>query len=151
MSAQMIVQTLRPITILLVEDALSDAHLIMREFQRSSFEAELHWVETGEAAMQFLHQQGSHRNAKRPDLILLDLNLPGLNGQEVLEQVKQHPDLKQIPIVILSTSPDPQDIRQSYALSANSYVTKPIEVHQFIQVVQQIIEFWLAAASLPIH
>jgi two-component system, chemotaxis family, response regulator Rcp1 len=147
----MIVQTLRPITILLVEDALSDAHLIMREFQRSSFETELYWVETGEAAMQFLHQQGSHRNAKRPDLILLDLNLPGLNGQEVLEQVKQHPDLKQIPIVILSTSPDPQDIRQSYFLNANSYVTKPVEVHQFIQVVQQIIEFWLAAASLPIH
>ncbi|MGG6268964.1 response regulator [Leptolyngbya sp. AN10] len=147
----MIVQTLRPITILLVEDALSDAHLIVREFQRSSFETELHWVETGEAAMQFLHQQGNHRNAKRPDLILLDLNLPGLNGQEVLEQVKQHPDLKQIPIVILSTSPDPQDIRQSYSLNANTYVTKPVEVHQFVQVVQQIIEFWLAAASLPVH
>lgn len=139
----------RPIEILLVEDSPSDANLTIREFNRARIANNLHWVEDGEAAMDFLHQQGDYTHVPRPDLILLDLNLPGMDGREVLEAVKADLSLKRIPIVILTTSSDEEDILRSYNLNANCYVTKPIDIQQFIHVVQLINEFWLAAVKLP--
>lgn len=140
---------LRPIEILLVEDSPSDANLTIREFGRAKIANNLHWVEDGEAAMEYLHCQGAFATAPRPDLILLDLNLPKMDGREVLEAVKADPVLKRIPIVILTTSTDEEDVLRSYNLNANCYVTKPIDIQQFIHVVQLINEFWLAAVKLP--
>jgi CheY-like chemotaxis protein len=142
-------QAFRCIEILLVEDSPSDANLTIKGFQNAKIANNLHWVEDGETAMSFLRQEGEYANAPRPDLILLDLNLPGLDGREVLTEVKSDPNLKRIPVVILTTSTDDQDILRSYNLSANCYVTKPIDVYQFIQVVQLMQDFWLAAVALP--
>ncbi len=139
----------RPIEILLVEDSPSDANLTIREFNRAKIANNLHWVENGEDAMDYLHNQGDFTNVPRPDLILLDLNLPGMDGREVLAEVKADASLKRIPIVILTTSTDEEDVLRSYNLNANCYVTKPIDIHQFIHVVQLINEFWLAAVKLP--
>ena len=139
----------RPIEILLVEDSPSDANLTIREFGKAKIANNLHWVENGEAAMDYLRCQGEFANALRPDLVLLDLNLPGMDGREVLAEVKADSDLKRIPIVILTTSTDEEDVLRSYNLNANCYVTKPIDMHQFIHVVQLINEFWLAAVKLP--
>ena len=142
-------QNFRPIEILLVEDSPSDAHLTIREFSKAKIANNLHWVEDGETAMEYLRNQGEFTDAPRPDLILLDLNLPGMDGREVLEEVKSDTDLKRIPVVILTTSNDEQDVLRSYNLNANCYVTKPIDIEQFINVVQLIKEFWLAAVLLP--
>ncbi|HEY9652652.1 MAG TPA: response regulator [Coleofasciculaceae cyanobacterium] len=142
-------QNFRSVEILLVEDSPSDANLTIREFSKAKIANNLHWVEDGEAAMEYLHQQGEYANAPRPDLILLDLNLPGMDGREVLAEVKSDHDLKRIPVVVLTTSNDEQDVLHSYNLNANCYVTKPIDIEQFIHVVQLINEFWLAAVMLP--
>lgn len=142
-------QNFRPIEILLVEDSPSDANLTIREFSKAKIANNLHWVEEGETAMEYLYQQGEFTDAPRPDLILLDLNLPGMDGREVLEAVKSDHHLKCIPIVILTTSNDEQDVLRSYNLNANCYVTKPIDIEQFINVVQLIKDFWLAAVLLP--
>lgn len=139
----------RPIEILLVEDSPSDANLTIREFNRAKIANNLHWVENGESAMDYLHCRGEFVDAPRPDLILLDLNLPGMDGREVLSEVKLDTDLKRIPVVVLTTSTDEEDVLRSYNLNANCYVTKPIDIHQFIHVVQLINEFWLAAVKLP--
>lgn len=139
----------RPIEILLVEDSPSDANLTIREFGKAKIANNLHWVENGEAAMEYLRGEGEFAHAARPDLILLDLNLPGMDGREVLAEVKADETLKQIPIVILTTSTDEEDVLRSYHLNANCYVTKPIDIHQFIHVVQLINDFWLVAAKLP--
>jgi len=139
----------RPIEILLVEDSPSDANLTIREFSRAKIANNLHWVENGEDAMNYLHRQGKFADAPRPDLMLLDLNLPGMDGREVLAAVKADETLKRIPIVILTTSTDEEDVLRSYNLNANCYVTKPIDIYQFIHVVQLINEFWLAAVKLP--
>lgn len=142
-------QNFRAIEILLVEDSPSDANLTIREFSKAKIANNLHWVEDGETAMEYLRNQGEFTDAPRPDLILLDLNLPGMDGREVLEEVKSDTDLKRIPVVILTTSNDEQDVLRSYNLNANCYVTKPIDIEQFINVVQLIKEFWLAAVLLP--
>ncbi len=139
----------RPIEILLVEDSPSDANLTIREFSKAKIANNLHWVEDGDTAMEYLRKQGEFTDVPRPDLILLDLNLPGMDGREVLEEVKSDPELKRIPIVILTTSNDEQDVLRSYNLNANCYVTKPIDIEQFINVVQLIKDFWLAAVLLP--
>ncbi|HEY9625361.1 MAG TPA: response regulator [Crinalium sp.] len=139
----------RPIEILLVEDSPSDANLTIREFSKAEIANNLHWVENGEEAMEYLHGQGEFAGALRPDLILLDLNLPGMDGREVLAEVKADESLKRIPVVILTTSTDEEDVLRSYNLNANCYVTKPIDIHQFIHVVRLINEFWLAAVKLP--
>jgi chemotaxis family two-component system response regulator Rcp1 len=99
--------------------------------------------------MNYLRRQGRHADAVRPDLILLDLNLPGMDGREVLAEVKADIELKMIPVVILTTSADEQDVLRSYNLNASCYITKPVDIHQFIKVVQLIDEFWLAAVTLP--
>lgn len=139
----------RPIEILLVEDSPSDANLMIREFSKAKIANNLHWLENGEDAMDYLRCQGEFADVLRPDLILLDLNLPGMDGREVLAEVKADEDLKRIPIVILTTSTDEEDVLRSYNLNANCYVTKPIDINQFIQVIKLINEFWLAAVKLP--
>jgi CheY-like chemotaxis protein len=139
----------RPIEILLVEDSPSDANLTIREFKRAKIANHLHWVEDGEHALNYLYCREEYTDVPRPDLILLDLNLPGVDGREVLAEVKANETLKRIPVVILTTSNDEEDVLRSYNLNANCYVTKPIDIQQFIHVVQLINEFWLAAVKLP--
>ena len=145
----MAIQTLNSIEILLIEDSPSDATLTMQSLQQAKITNTLHWVETGEAAMDFLYQRGEYVNAPRPDLILLDLNLPGMDGREILTEVKANPNLRRIPVVVLTTSSDEADVLRSYDLHANCYVTKPFDVQQFIQVIQLISDFWLTAVNLP--
>lgn len=142
-------QAFRRIEILLVEDSPSDANLTIKGFLNAKIANNLHWVEDGETAMNYLRQQGEFADVPRADLVLLDLNLPGMDGREVLAEIKSDPSLKCIPVVVLTTSTDEQDILRSYNLSANCYVTKPLDVYQFIEVVQLIKDFWLAAVKLP--
>lgn len=110
---------------------------------------QLHVVTDGEAALAFLKQEGKYKRAPRPDLILLDLNLPKLNGRELLSVIKADPQLKLLPVVVLTTSANTQDILQSYALHANCCITKPGDLDQFIEAVQITIKFWLTIAALP--
>ena len=145
----MALQTLNSIEILLIEDSPSDANLTMQSLEQAKITNRLHWVEEGEAAMDFLYQRGEYINAPRPDLIVLDLNLPGMDGREILAEVKADPDLRRIPVVVLTTSSNEEDVFRSYDLNANCYVTKPFNVQQFIQVVQLISDFWLTAVKLP--
>ena len=140
---------MKVIEILLVEDSPSDADLTAETFSESKILNRLHTVEDGVAALEFLRCQGNYANAPRPDLILLDLNLPRKNGQEVLAEIKDDPDLKTIPVVILTTSTAEEDILKSYALHANAYITKPVDLDQFINAVRLIEGFWLAAVQLP--
>lgn len=140
---------MQPIEILLVEDSPSDANLTIRNFRESRIANHLHWVEDGETAMAYLQQKEEYSDVLRPDLVLLDLNLPGMDGREVLEAIKTDPQLKLIPVVILTTSTDEADILHSYQLSANCYITKPVDIQQFIQVIHLINEFWLAVVKLP--
>ncbi len=150
-------QMSRTVEILLIEDSPSDANLIIKGFNQSNVKGfnqdripnNLHWIEDGETAMEYLHQQDEYASVPRPDLILLDLNLPGMDGREVLAAVKSDPILKLIPVVILTTSADEHDVLRSYNLNANCYVTKPLDVHQFIKVVELISTFWVAAVRLP--
>jgi len=139
----------RPIEILLIEDSPSDANLIQISFKQAKIANNLRWVEDGETALDYLLQQGDYANSPRPDLIVLDLNLPGMDGQEVLTSVKSHPTLKRIPVIVLTTSEDEEDILKSYELNANCYITKPIDIQQFMRMVQLLEEFWLAAVQLP--
>lgn len=142
-------QAYKPIEILLVEDSPSDANLTIRKLCTAKVLNHLHWVEDGEAAMDFLQHQGEYVNAPRPDLILLDLNLPGMDGREVLREVKSDPDLKRIPVVILTTSADEQDVLRAYNLNANCYVTKPVDIQEFFNILSLIEEFWFVAVKLP--
>ncbi|MBM0743647.1 response regulator [Phormidium sp. CLA17] len=142
-------RTLNSIEILLIEDSPSDANLTMRSLQQAKITNTLHWVEEGEAAMDFLYQRGEYADAPRPDLIVLDLNLPGMDGREILAEVKADSDLRRIPVVVLTTSSNEEDVLRSYDLNANCYVTKPFNVQQFMQVVQLISDFWLTAVKLP--
>jgi len=139
----------KTINILLVEDSQSDANLTIREFKKSKIPNTLHWVEDGESAIAYLRKQDEYANAASCDLILLDLNLPGMDGQEVLAEVKSDPDLKQIPVVVLTTSADEHDVLTSYNLNANCYLTKPVDIQQFLHIVRMIDSFWLAAVRLP--
>ena len=144
-----IVTAIRPVEILLVEDSPSDADLTEEALSDGKVLNHLHWVEDGVEALAFLRRQGKYTKAPRPDLILLDLNLPKKDGREVLAQIKADPSLKLIPVVILSTSAAERDILKTYELNANCYVTKPIGLEQFISVVKLIEEFWLALVKLP--
>lgn len=147
----MVRQTLNSIEILLIEDSPSDANLTIQSLQQAKITNTLHWVEEGEAAMDFLYQRGDYPDAPRPDLIVLDLNLPGMDGREILAEVKADPSLRRIPVVVLTTSSNEEDVLRSYDLNANCYVTKPFDVQQFIQVVQLISDFWLTAVKLPLE
>jgi CheY-like chemotaxis protein len=139
----------RPIEILLVEDSPSDAQLAIEALQAAKIANRLSHVEDGVEAMRFVRRQGPYQDAPRPDLILLDLNLPRKDGREVLEELKQDPDLKTIPVVVLTTSRSEQDVLRSYKLHANCYITKPVGFTQFMDVVQSIEHFWLTVVTLP--
>lgn len=140
---------IRPIEILLVEDSPSDADLTEEALSDGKVLNNLHWVADGVEALAFLQRQGKYADAPRPDLILLDLNLPKKDGRDVLAHIKADPSLKLIPVVVLTTSAAERDILKTYELHANCYVTKPIDLEQFICVVKLIEVFWLAVVKLP--
>ncbi len=137
------------VDILLVEDSPTDADLTRRALARGEILSRLHHVIDGVDAMQFLKREGEHRNAVRPDLILLDLNMPRMNGREVLSRVKQDSNLRNIPIVVLTTSNQERDVLDSYGLSANAYIFKPVEWSSFLDVVKRLSDFWLKIVRLP--
>jgi two-component system, chemotaxis family, response regulator Rcp1 len=139
----------RPIEVLLVEDNPGDIRLTKEALKEAKVLNTLTVVQDGVEALTCLRRQGQYANAKRPDLILLDLNLPKKDGREVLAEIKNDEALKFIPVVILTTSQDEQDVLKSYGLHANCYITKPVELEQFISVVKAIEDFWLGIVILP--
>jgi two-component system, chemotaxis family, response regulator Rcp1 len=140
---------IRPIEILLVEDSPSDMKLTLAVLEKAKVANRVSHVEDGVEAMEYLRRQGKYANVLRPDLILLDLNLPRKDGREVLAELKADPDLVSIPVVVLTTSKAEQDVLRSYELHANCYITKPVDFTSFLEVVGSIEKFWLAIVSLP--
>ena len=138
-----------PIEILLVEDSPGDARLAQEALRDAKVRNELHWVQDGVEAMAFLGREGEYSEVPRPDVILLDLNLPKKDGREVLADIKSDESLRRIPVVILTVSADEQDILDTYDNHANCYITKPLDLGQFIEVVKSIEEFWLTIVKLP--
>lgn len=139
----------RPIEVLLVEDDKGDILLTREAFELNKVKNRLHVVNDGEQAMAFLRRQDEYVEAPRPDLILLDLNLPRMDGMEVLREIKADLELRTIPVVILTTSEAEEDILRSYHLHANAYVSKPVDFSQFIRVVRQIDDFFVTVVKLP--
>jgi CheY-like chemotaxis protein len=139
----------RSIDILLVEDNPGDARLAKEALAESKIKNNLHFVGDGEEATDFLFRRGKFEDAPRPDLILLDLNLPKKDGRELLSEIKNDSHLKRIPVVILTTSKAEEDIIKTYNLHANCYITKPLDLEQFMKVVRSIEEFWLTIVRLP--
>jgi CheY-like chemotaxis protein len=139
----------RVIEVLLVEDDPGDVLMTREAFQDYKVGNQLHVVNDGTEAMAFLRREGEHAQAPRPDLVLLDLNLPRMDGREVLQAIKSDPDLASIPVVVLTTSEAEEDVLRSYSLHANAYVTKPVDFERFIQVVRQIDEFFVTVVRLP--
>ncbi len=137
------------IVILMVEDNPGDVLLTKEALKESKLCNEIHVARDGVEAMDFLLQKGQYADSPRPDLILLDLNLPKKNGREVLTEIKEDPDLKCIPVVILTTSDDDVGIDKTYELHANCYITKPIDLNQFMKVIKAIEEFWFTIVKLP--
>jgi chemotaxis family two-component system response regulator Rcp1 len=138
-----------PIQVLLVEDNSGDVRLMQEAFRDAKMHLDLHVAGDGVEAMEFLLRQGEFSRSPRPDLILLDLNLPRKDGREVLAEIKSHPSLKAIPVVVLTTSASDADIERSYLLHANCYISKPVELEGFLTVVQSIDDFWLTVVRLP--
>jgi chemotaxis family two-component system response regulator Rcp1 len=139
----------RPIDILMVEDNPADVRLTTEALKEDKVQNELYVVQNGVEAMAFLHKTGEYADSPRPDLVLLDLNLPRKSGHEVLAEIKADPDLRRIPVVILTISKDEKDILKSYDLHANCYITKPVDLGQLIEVVNQIESFWFTIVKLP--
>lgn len=137
------------IEILLVEDNPGDVRLTIEALRDSKVRNRMNSVGDGVEALAYLRQQGKYVDAVRPDVILLDLNLPKKNGHEVLSEIKADPDLRRIPVVILTTSKADEDIIRSYDLYANCFITKPVDLEQFMIVVQSIEDFWLTIVKLP--
>jgi CheY-like chemotaxis protein len=142
-------QSHRPIQILLVEDNPGDVRLTIEALNDAKLRNNLSVVRDGVEAMAFLGQEGPYGSVPRPDLVLLDLNLPRMDGREVLAQIKAHPDLRHIPVVVLTTSDSQPDILQAYELHANCYITKPVDLDHFIKIVRSIEDFWLTIVRLP--
>ncbi|MBD2277190.1 response regulator [Aphanizomenon flos-aquae] len=136
--------------IFLVEDNKADIRLIQEALKTSLLPHQVITVRDGVEAMNYLHQEGEYANAPRPDLILLDLNLPRKDGREVLAEIKSDPQLKRIPVVILTTSKNQDDIFHSYDLHANCYITKPRNLSQLFQIIQSIEKFWFSTVTLPL-
>jgi chemotaxis family two-component system response regulator Rcp1 len=139
----------KPIEILLVEDNAGDVRLTREALKDAKVITSLHVARDGEEAMEFLYRKGKYVGAPRPDLVLLDLNLPRKDGREVLAEIKADEDLKRIPVVILTTSKSEEDVLKSYNLHANCYVTKPLDLDRFIGVVRAIEDFWFTVVKLP--
>ncbi len=139
----------RPIEILLVEDSPSDTDLTVEALQQAKVLNHLSIVDDGVKAMDFLRRQGTYAGAPRPDVILLDLNLPRKDGREVLAEIKRDEKLKTIPVVVLTTSRAEQDVLHVYQLNGNCYISKPVDFRQFLEVVKSIEDFWLTVVKLP--
>ena len=139
----------RAIDILLVEDEPGDELITREAFEHNKLQNRLHVARDGEEGLNYLYQRGPYQDAPRPDLILLDLNLPKYDGRHLLEKIKSDPDLSRIPVIVLTTSSAEEDILRSYKLHANAYVTKPVDLDQFINAVRQIDEFFLQVVRLP--
>ncbi|HEX2619717.1 MAG TPA: response regulator [Phototrophicaceae bacterium] len=142
---------MQPIEILLVEDNPGDARLTREALKDSKMNNNLSVVEDGVEAIEFLRRIGQYADAPRPDIILLDLNLPRKDGREVLQEIKADNDLKRIPVVVLTTSDDERDILSTYDLHANCYITKPVNLNRFIEIVKSIEGFWFSIVKLPRH
>jgi CheY-like chemotaxis protein len=142
-------QNYRAVDLLLVEDNPGDIRLTQEALKDGPVRVNLSVAKDGVEAIDFLNKRGRFGNAPRPDLILLDLNLPRKNGREVLAEIKSDPDLRQIPVVVMTTSKSEQDVERAYELNANCYITKPIELDDFLGVVHSIEDFWLTKAVLP--
>jgi chemotaxis family two-component system response regulator Rcp1 len=139
----------RAVEILLVEDNLGDIRLTREALKECKVHNNLHVVTDGHEALAFLRREGPYASKPRPDLVLLDLNLPKKNGRSVLAEIKSDPALKRIPVVILTTSQAEEDILRAYELNVNCYVTKPVDLDQFVKVVKSIEDFWLTIVKLP--
>jgi CheY-like chemotaxis protein len=138
--------------ILLVEDSPEDLEVTRRAFKKANVSNELYHCEDGDDALDFLYKKGKYSDSKDiplPGIILLDLNLPGTDGRDVLAQVKNDPDLKTIPVIVLTTSSDPRDISQCYSDGANSYIQKPVNLSGFVKAVEQLKEYWFEIVILP--
>lgn len=142
-------ENLKLVKILLIEDNPGDARLTQDALKDGKIKNNLHIVYDGEEATDFLFKRNQYQNAPRPDLIILDLNLPKKNGQEVLAEIKADDNLKSIPVIILTTSKAEEDIIRSYNLHANCFLSKPIDLNQFFEVVKSIEDFWLTVVKLP--
>lgn len=142
-------QTMEPIDVLLVEDDPGDTLMIREAFEDNKVRNNLACVTDGVEAMEYLRRDGAYADAPRPDLVLLDLNLPRKDGREVLAEIKGDEDLSTIPVVVLTTSQAEEDVLRSYRLHANAYVTKPVDFDRFIEVVRQIDEFFVTVVKLP--
>jgi len=139
----------RPIEILLVEDNIDEAEMTLDVLRDGRIRNHVHWVEDGEDALEFLRRHGRHCAAPRPDLILLDLRLPRMSGQEVLAEIKENPAWRRIPVVIMTASDDEKDILAAYDKHANCYITKPVDFDKFMEAVRSIEDFWLTIVRLP--
>lgn len=139
----------RPIDILLVEDNPGDVRLTEEAFKAARINNDLHTVTHGTDALDYLHKRGDYEDATTPDIILLDLNLPGLDGRAVLEEIKNAPQLKMIPVIILTSSQAEEDIEECYEAHANAYLTKPVDGDAFVALTRSIGEFWLQLVELP--
>ena len=139
----------RPAEILVVEDNEDDVELMRISFRRSRFAVNLHHVTQGEDCMAFLRREGAFASAPRPDLVLLDLNMPRMDGREVLGQIVNDPDLREIPVVVPTTSDAAPDVSAAYRLRCSSYIVKPVDFDQFVKVVQGITDYWFTLAVLP--
>ncbi len=142
-------ENLRTINILLVEDNPGDVRLTQEVFKEGKIKNILHVVMDGEEALDYLNKRGKYTTAETPDLVLLDLNLPKIDGREVLEEIKNTPKLKRIPVIVLTTSDAQADILKMYDNHANCYITKPVDFSQFMNVVKSIEDFWLTIVKLP--
>lgn len=138
-----------PIEILLIEDNPADIRLTQEAFREARLHNTMHVVQDGVSAMAFIRQTAPYQQAPRPDLILLDLNLPKKDGREILSEIKADPHTRTIPVVVLTTSADEEDVLRSYDLHANAYLVKPIDVLRFIKMIQSLESFWLSVVKLP--
>jgi CheY-like chemotaxis protein len=139
------------VQILLVEDNPGDVRLTQEALKEAKFRNTVHVVGDGVEALAYLRQQGKYSTATRPHMVMLDLNMPRMDGREVLEAIKKDPDLRRIPVVVLTSSQAETDIARAYELYANCYVTKPVDIDHFLQVVKSIEEFWVEIVRLPSH
>lgn len=137
------------IDILLVEDSPTDADLTIRALREGSMQNEIHHVRDGVEAIEFLRKQGGFGGSPRPDLILLDLNLPKFDGRDVLREIRGDAELKTIPVIVLTTSSEERDVLESYGLHSNAYIVKPVDLDRFFQAVKSIDHFWFDVATLP--
>jgi len=139
----------RPAEILLVEDNEDDVYLTRRAFKSTSFPVNLHHVDNGAKCLSFLRREGEYAGVPAPDLILLDINMPVMDGREVLAAINADPALRQLVIVVLTTSAEQSDITTMYQMRCNSYIAKPVDFEQFVQAVQQMADYWLSLVILP--